>query len=149
MEPTKLEFSFPCPLLWNEIMKQAKIEEQISHKKAVLKDIEKYESKYLTKGHWFQYYDEPFDREVSRVIRDERLWYAGTEFIKCNDGESVDKNIFTEDDWDVGPTEWHHKSVWVNTTLGIYEDIYDDVDGVVEAIAAQLSTAKEIETMHG
>jgi len=29
------------------------------------------------------------------------------------------------------------------------EDIYDDVDGVVEAIAAQLSTAKEIETMHG
>lgn len=133
MEPTKLEFSFPCPLLWNEIMKQAKIEEQIAHKKAVLKDIEKYESKYLTNGNWFVYYDEPFERCVSRVILDERLWFAMTDCIKCDDGESVDKNVFTKENgyfpenWEGKPTEWHHKSFWANRILGIYEDIYDDI----------------------
>ena len=125
---TKLEFSFPCPLLWNEIMKQAKIEEQRAHKKAVLKDIEKYESQYLTNGDWYNYYDEPFERCISRVIEDERFWYAITDFIKCDDGESVDINRYTAEngyspeDWVDGPrpTEWHHKTFWKG------EHIYDD-----------------------
>lgn len=134
-KPTKLEFSFPCPLLWNEIMKQAKIEEQRDHKKAVLKDIEKYESKYLTNGDWNSYYDEPYGRCVSRVIEDERLWYAMTDYIKCDDGESVDINKYTAEngyspeDWVDGPrpTECHHESIYVNRYLGIYEDIYDEL----------------------
>jgi len=37
----KLEFSFPCPLLWNEIIKQAKIEENRDKKNLVLDQIKK------------------------------------------------------------------------------------------------------------
>jgi len=37
----KLEFSFPCPLLWNEIIKQAKIEENRDKKNLVLDHIKK------------------------------------------------------------------------------------------------------------
>jgi len=131
---TKLEFSFPCPLLWNEIMKQAKIEEQIAHKKAVLKDIEKYESKYFTNGNWHEYYQMPNGRAISVVICDERLWYARTDFIKCDDGESVDINRFSAKYWydpeaepATEPTEWHHESIYANEILGIYEDIYDEL----------------------